>query len=270
MYLEFKIFCPDELKEVFQAELMYNGFEGLWDNKECLYGYIQEDELDMDGLKEILGRYDLIESYSFKPVENLNWNESWEQSFEPIRIGDHCIIRASFHKPEDLKYEIIITPKMSFGTGHHETTYMMAAAILDLDMQNKIVLDMGCGSGVLAILSEKKGAKSVLAIDHDNWAISNTEENLLSNNCTRISVLKRDGKFQGNFDVILSNINRNINLEMIPLYAEALNKKGILLLSGFYHHDVNAIENKAQEYRLRVNKVQTRNDWACIELTNEI
>lgn len=264
MYLEFTIFCPDQTKELIEAELMHAGFEGVWENNDSLCFYIHEEVLNMDTLKSILVQYDLIESYTYRTIENINWNETWEKSFEPIQIGETCLIRASFHETKNLPNEIIITPKMSFGTGHHETTYMMSEAILAMELDGKSVLDMGCGTGVLAILAEKRGANNVLAIDYDDWAIENTLENIVNNNCSHITVLKNDAEFTGEFDCILSNINRNINLEMLAKYSKALKKNGSILLSGFYIHDVPDFEKGVSNYGLKIVKVYQKNDWACL------
>ncbi len=264
MYLEFTIFCPDETKEILEAELLHAGFEGVWENNDSLCFYIHEEALNMNSLKSILAQYNLIESYTYKSIENINWNASWESSFEPIQIGDKCLVRASFHESMGLPYEIIITPKMSFGTGHHETTHMMAETLMEMDLKNKEVLDMGCGTSVLSILAEKLGASKVTAIDNDDWAVENSKENNENNNCHSISVFKDDANFNGKYDVILSNINRNINLEMLVKYAPALNNGGKILLSGFYNHDVPDFEKLVNTLGLKIVNVKERNAWACI------
>ncbi|MFM9944260.1 MAG: 50S ribosomal protein L11 methyltransferase [Bacteroidia bacterium] len=264
MYLEFTIFCPDEAKELVEAELMNAGFEGVWENNDCICLYVKEEDLDMEILKSILTQYNLIESYTYKPIENINWNADWESSFEPIQIGDKCLIRADFHPTRNLPYEIVITPKMSFGTGHHETTYLMAETLLDTDLKNKTILDMGCGTSVLSILAEKLGASQILAIDNDDWAIENSKENIEYNKCNNISVFNNDACFSGKFDIIVSNINRNINLELLQKYAPALNQGGKILLSGFYNHDVPPFENLVRTLGLKIALVKERNSWACI------
>lgn len=249
-----------------QAELMYSGFEGVWENNDSLCFYIHEEVLNMSTLKEILVRYNLIESYTYRTVENVNWNESWEKSFEPVCIDNLCLIRADFHPRQDVPYDLVVTPKMSFGTGHHETTYMMVQFLLETELENKTVLDMGCGTGILAILAEKSGASRIIAIDNDDWAIENARENVLNNNCTRISVLKDNATFKGTYDCILSNINRNMNLELLPLYAKALNPGGCVMLSGFYTHDVPDIEITAHKAGLIIVQKKERNGWACLQL----
>jgi len=248
------------------AELMFSGFEGVWENNDSLCFYINEEDLNMPALKVILERYGLIESYTFKAIENINWNESWEQGIQPIRIGDSCIVRTLFHDSPGLPYEIIITPKMSFGTGHHETTYMMAESMLSMNLKNKTVLDMGCGTSVLSILAEKLGAIDIAAIDNDDWAIENSKENILNNNCKFIRVVQSNAEFEGKFDLILSNINRNINLGMLSKYAESINPSSQILLSGFYMHDVPDFEITAQQVGLKIVNVNERNSWACLTL----
>jgi len=267
MYLEFTIFCPDETKEIVMAELMNAGFEGVWENNDSLCFYIHEEILNMPALKNILVQYNLIESYTYKSIENINWNANWESSFEPIQISDKCQIRATFHPSLGFPYDIIITPKMSFGTGHHETTYMMVESLLEMDLKGKLVLDMGCGTSVLSILAEKLGAAQILAIDYDKWAVENSIENISNNNCVNITVLNSDAHYHGNFDLILSNINRNINLEMLDKYALSLNSGGEILLSGFYNHDIPDFENKVKIVGLKIANIKEKNSWACLTLT---
>ena len=266
MYLEFTIFCPDETRDLVEAELMNAGFEGVWENNDSLCFYIKEQDLDMELLKSILVQYNLIESYTYRPIETINWNAEWESSFEPIKIGEKCLIRAAFHPSQNLPFEIIITPKMSFGTGHHETTYLMAEALMEMDLKNKTVLDMGCGTSVLSILAEKLGAAMITAIDNDDWAIENSKENVRDNNCKNIIVVKNDAGFNGQFDVIMSNINRNINLEMLEKYAPALFTGGIILLSGFYNHDVPDFESRVKTLGLNIVSIKEKNNWACLKI----
>ncbi len=246
---------------------MDSGFEGIWENNDSLCCYIQQSELNMEMFKTILSKYELIESYTFKNIENTNWNASWESAFEPIQIGEHCLIRANFHPASNLKYEIIITPKMSFGTGHHETTSMMVETMLKLDFKNKKVLDMGCGTSVLAILAEKLGATHITAIDNDDWAIENSVENIKNNNCKHISVFKGELKFDEKFDIILSNINRNTNLEFVRLYANSLLPEGRIVLSGFYAHDISSFHEVLPTIGLTIAEVNEKNAWACLSIT---
>jgi ribosomal protein L11 methyltransferase len=199
-----------------------------------------------------------------------NWNAEWEKNFNPIVVGDQCAIRAPFHDPFDVKYDIIIEPKMSFGTGHHETTHMMIEHILASDFTNKSVLDMGCGTGVLAILSKKNGAEVVEAIDIDNWCYLNSLENISRNDCAEISVLQGDASLlKGKrFDVIIANINRNILLKDLSTYAACLNENGSLFLSGFYDSDCELIESSCLKLGLKFETKRIRNSWVALKFVN--
>jgi ribosomal protein L11 methylase PrmA len=183
--------------------------------------------------------------------------------------GNECAVRADFHPPMEKKYELVITPKMSFGTGHHETTQMMLAFALDISMTGKEVLDMGCGTGVLGILSAMKGAKTVHAIDNDPWCVENTIENAERNRCTNITVELADSLPDNNprFDLIFANINRNVLLDQLSNYAAVLNPNGILLLSGFYQEDVAVIQNEAVVNGLTVDNQKSQGLWCALKFT---
>ncbi len=203
--------------------------------------------------------------YSEETVEEINWNQAWEESYEPVVISGKCYVRAPFHPVlGDMEYEIIIEPRMSFGTAHHETTVLMIETMLTLDFSGKQVLDMGCGTGILAILAEKSGASRVLAIDNDEWAVRNANDNLDKNNCRFITV-KKGGleALTGTFDIILANINRNILLDQIPAYGNYMIKSGRLLVSGFYDEDLEAIREKAQEAGFSLSGSGSRNNWVA-------
>ncbi|HZJ18937.1 MAG TPA: 50S ribosomal protein L11 methyltransferase, partial [Pricia sp.] len=178
-------------------------------------------------------------------------------------IDNRCAVRAPFHKKFDVEFDIAIEPKMSFGTGHHETTHMMLQFILDHDFDGKSVLDMGSGTGVLAILAGMKGAAHVDAIDIDNWCYLNAKENITRNNCTYINVYEGDSRLLGDrkYDIILANINRNILVEDIPVYAQNLNEKGTLFVSGFYAEDIPIISKKCSESGLKLEKSIEKNHW---------
>ena len=190
-----------------------------------------------------------------------------KKNFNPISVDDLCTVRAPFHKKPDTKYDIVIEPKMSFGTGHHETTYMMIQHILKNDLENKSVLDMGCGTGVLAILSEMKGANHIDAIDIDNWCYLNTLENVQRNQCKHIDVYEGDsGLLKGKYyDIILANINRNILLKDLKTYASCLNKEGKLIISGFYREDVPVLEEECKKYMLKLDEKLERNNWVSLK-----
>jgi ribosomal protein L11 methyltransferase len=203
-------------------------------------------------------------------VPQTNWNEEWEKNFEPIQVDDLVSIRAPFHENPNLKYDIVIEPKMSFGTGHHETTHMMVRHLLQLDLENKKVLDMGCGTGILAIFAEMKGAKPLDAIDIDNWCYENSIENVTRNNCENISVYEGDATLlvDKKYDVIIANINRNILLMDMKVYTNCLEAGGILLLSGFYEQDIPVIDAEVIKYGLKLEKFIQRNNWVALKYNN--
>jgi ribosomal protein L11 methyltransferase len=256
--------------EILIAELGYAGFESFVETDEGVTAYIQKEEWndklleDIDVLKS--DKFNI--SYTFEEIEQTNWNEEWEKNFNPIVVDDVCSVRAPFHEKPDTKYDIIIEPKMSFGTGHHETTHMMIQHILKNDFKNKSVLDMGCGTGVLAILAEMKGANSLDAIDCDNWCYLNSLENVERNNCKNITVIEGDVSALENkhYDIIIANINRNILMNDMVTYAKCLNPNGLLFLSGFYSDDIPIIEAECNKYGL--NRVETleRNEWVALKL----
>ena len=255
----FVISPKEPAAEILIAELGFAGFESFVENENGVIAYIQKTE-HKDGILEnivALQNKEFNISYSIEEIAQENWNSEWEKNFNPIQVGNLVSIRAPFHKNSNLKYDIIIEPKMSFGTGHHETTHMMIQHLLELDLENKKVLDMGCGTGVLAIFAEMKGAKPIDAIDIDEWCYENSLENCERNNCKSISVYKGDASLLINkkYDVVIANINRNILLNDIKVYANCLNKKGILLLSGFYQDDIPIIDAEASKYKLKLDKI---------------
>jgi len=256
--------------EILIAELGNVGFESFTENEEGVIAYIQKK----DWRKHILDEVQLLQSeeieisYEIEEIEQVNWNSEWEKNFEPIQVDDLVSIRAPFH-PDPLsmnigiKYDIVIEPKMSFGTGHHETTHLMIQHLIDLDLKNKTILDMGCGTGILAIFAEMKGAGKLDAIDNDPWCYENSLENIQRNNCKQISVFEGDASLLNNkkYDIIIANINRNILLQDLSVYSKCLNKKGVLLLSGFYSEDIPVIDKEAVRNKLKITKKLERNNW---------
>jgi ribosomal protein L11 methyltransferase len=204
-------------------------------------------------------------------IQKQNWNEEWEKNLQPIIVDDTCLIRAEFHKIEKhYPYEIIITPKMSFGTGHHQTTYLMIKNQLAIDHKNKRVMDAGCGTAILSIMASKLGAAHVEAFDIDDWSASNGNENIENNKCSNINLRQgtiADMKFEGKFDVILANINKNVLLAEMKMYADYLVNGGQLLLSGFYTHDVDDLKNEAGKYGFSVVSIDERETWAALLLS---
>lgn len=269
---EFKVKPLEPGVEILIAELGYAGFESFVETDEGVMAYIQKDEWSDAILEDIqiLSSDEFQISYSFNDIEQVNWNAEWEKNFNPIIVDGECSVRAPFHEKPDTAYDIIIEPKMSFGTGHHETTHMMIQHILKTDLQNKSVLDMGCGTGVLAILAEMKGAKPIDAIDYDNWCYLNSLENVERNNCSQITVIEGDasalkGKY---YDAIIANINRNILLKDMEAYTSSLNKNGILFLSGFYNDDIPIIQAECEKYKLKFEEKLERNNWVSLKFLN--
>ena len=254
--------------EILLAELAELPFESFEETENGLKAYVRKAEWQ----EEMLGQISLLDNPAFEinfqsleiPAEN--WNKKWETHFDPIEIDNRCRVRAPFHTKEEVSFDIVIEPKMSFGTGHHETTYLMLKFILDLDLQGKSVLDMGCGTAVLAILSAMKGAGTVDAIDIDQWSYVNSLENVKRNNQEQIRVLEGDVKAipDKKYDLILANINRNILLADIPAYSDHLEEKGQLMLSGFYKADSELIGRKCLEAGLCLETQQEKNSWMAV------
>jgi ribosomal protein L11 methyltransferase len=270
VYIEyhFNVDPPQPASDILIAELGEAGFESFVEQDDGLLAYIQKEFWSNDILKSIrILSSPLFEiRHHFREIEQQNWNASWEQHFEAIQINDECVVRAPFHDAPQVRYDIVIMPKMSFGTGHHETTHMMLQHILNHDFQQKTVLDMGSGTGVLAILAEMRGAIEVHAVDNDHWCYLNALENVERNHCRNISVHEDDVRYlkDQQFDVILANINRNILLADIPAYAKALKKNGLLFVSGFYKTDLAQISAKCLEAGLGYQEKLERNDWVSV------
>jgi len=256
--------------EILIAELADLGFESFVETDNGFLAYIPAPEFNENRVKETIANSQLtseLKKLHWNFIKDQNWNEQWEKSYDPIII-DNCIVRAPFHKPEKkFQFDIVIEPKMSFGTGHHATTSLMIEAMLDLNFEDTNVLDMGCGTSVLAILASMKGAKSVLAVDIEEWAYQNSLENAKQNKCDNITVLMGDSSVleAKKFNVILANINRNVLLKDIPVYVNSLLKSGKLLLSGFFETDIPLLKQKAEAEGLVFNKQKLKNEWAMLE-----
>lgn len=258
--------------EILIAELGYVGFDSFVENEKGVTAYIQKDKWNAFILDDIniLSSKEFEITFEFNEIEQTNWNEEWEKNFKPIVVDNQVTVRAPFHDKPTTKYDLVIEPKMSFGTGHHETTYMMIQHILKNDFKNKSVLDMGCGTGVLAILAEKVGANELDAIDIDNWCYVNSLENVERNDCEKVSVYEGDVNLLdgNNYDIIIANINRNILLADIPRYTRCLNKNGTLFLSGFYKEDIQMIESKCNEDMLKLEEIIERGQWVSLKFIN--
>ncbi len=255
--------------DILIAQLGEVGFESFVETEVGALAYIKKEDWSDDILStiQILTNPKFSIDYEVVEIEQENWNATWEQNFNPIQVGDACVVRAPFHEKPDVTYDIVIEPKMSFGTGHHETTYMMMQHILNHDFSGKSVLDMGSGTGVLAILAAMKGAAPVEAIDIDNWCYLNAMENVERNHHPEIKVYEGDATLlEGKkYDIIIANINRNILLEDIPTYAKCLNKNGVLFLSGFYKEDMSTISDRCGQFNLEYETNLENNNWVAVK-----
>lgn len=266
---DFVITPLGEACEILVAELAEFGFESFIDSENGILAYVQEKDWYPEILDDIyiLKNPEFKISYTQKLIKQVNWNEQWEKNFNPITVNEQITVRAPFHEKTNTPFDIVIEPKMSFGTGHHETTHMMLEFLLNTQLLGKKVLDMGCGTGVLAIMAAKKGATDVTAIDIDTWCYENAQENIQRNETEFIKVLLGDATLLNdqNFDVIIANINRNILLEDIPIYVESLSEGGTLFLSGFYQEDIPAIAEKCSQKSLTFVQKLERNRWVALQ-----
>lgn len=270
-YLEFdfKIEPLQPWGDILMAELIEIGFDSFTEEIHGILGYVQTDlfkEEDLKGLPLFQNENVKIE-YSYKEMPNINWNEEWEKNFSPINIDDKVLIRAEFHDSVEGMHEIVIQPKMSFGTGHHPTTHLMVQQMMDIDFVGKKVLDMGCGTSVLAIYAKQLGAGDTKAIDIDEWSVENSKENAVRNSVELdIEQGTADNLGKDKYDVILANINRNILISDIPTYVSVLNDGGKLLLSGLCFFDVDDILEVCKENNLELTKKLQREEWVSLLL----
>jgi len=257
--------------DILVARLNEIEFESYTEDKTGVKAYVQTHLLDESAVKEIIAEVaELCElTFSITKVKQENWNKKWESNFDPVHINDRCVIRAHFHTAfPDVEQEIIITPKMSFGTGHHETTSLVMNEMFGIDFKDKSVLDMGSGTGVLAILAAKLGASSLIGIDFDEWAFENAVENAELNGVSNIDFIHGDADAIGEttFDIILANINRNIILQDIATYVGAMNEKSEILLSGFLKEDIPLILEKSEQLGLELVVSKHKNKWQMLHL----
>jgi len=267
-----EITCQPEFSELLIAELAEIGFDTFMETENGVEAFVEEEKYDKTALQLIKEKYASLSPvvFSFDKIQKQNWNEEWENNYEPINVEDQCLIRAEFHKPErQYPYEIIITPKMSFGTGHHQTTYLMVKSQLSIDHKNKRVMDAGCGTAILSVMASKLGAIEVEAFDIDEWSVINGNENIEINLCKHIHLQQgkiTEVKLNGKFNIILANINKNVLLDEIRIYNDFMEKEGLLLLSGFYTHDIADLLKESAKYGLKEVKRDERQTWASLLL----
>ena len=266
----------DIVDDLLMATLGEVGFDSFLPEEYPLKAYIPINLFDESALKDALKNFPIeIESidYSFTEAEDKDWNEEWEKNFfQPIIIDDLCAIHSTFHQGiPKVKYDIIINPQMAFGTGHHETTSLIINELLSMDLEHKAVLDMGCGTSILAILAHKRGANPITAIDIDSWCVENSKDNCALNNIDNIDILHGDANLLSqidlNYDLVIANINRNILLADMESYIKRLNVGGKLLMSGFYTEDIAILQEKAESLGMKFERTNSRNNWACLAVS---
>ena len=274
-YTRLLVQCDAEFTEILIAETAEAGFDTFQETESGFEAFAEQDDYDQEMIDAIRQRYSHVQPLSFElsRIEKENWNEQWEKSFEPVVVDDRCIVRAEFHQPsKTYPYEIIITPKMSFGTGHHATTWLMLKCQMEINHEQKRVMDAGCGTCILSIMAQKRGAAFVDAFDIDEWSTVNGKENLDRNGCDR--VLLRQGTvrtltFENSFDILLANINKNILLDEMPEYARHLRPGGLLVLSGFYVTDVADLTTRAANEGFILQKMEERDTWCALVLSKK-
>ena len=266
---QFTVVPKEPWEEILLAALQELPFESFDHSETSLLAYVPE-MLHFEGFLNSISLFEdpsISISVKKKTIKPLNWNAKWESEFQPIVIGDNCVVRADFHPDQGKRFELIINPKMSFGTGHHQTTHMMLDFALSESFEGKSILDMGCGTGVLAILASMKGAVSVDAIDLDPWCIENATENALKNNCSNVNCVLGSSltKDIPTYGLIFANINRNILLEQISSYSLALIEGGVLLLSGFYQSDIESLRQCCEAEGLSYEEEKQKGDRCALK-----
>ena len=269
-YVQVTLTCLEEYREILIAELAAIGFDSFLETETGLEGYVLQEQFSRDSFDEVISTY--RESAALTVVEGVlpkvNWNEEWEKNYDPIEVGKLVYVRASFHSPQPgFQYEIVINPKMSFGTGHHATTFQLLSLQGNIDHQGKRVLDVGSGTGILAIMAHLLGAKEVEAFDIDSWCVDNGNENFELNGLSTQMGLGtiREVKPKGPYELILANINKNVLLDELAIYTSLLAPQGILLLSGFYSEDIDDLNQAASLNGLHLTTQSTKDNWAALE-----
>ncbi len=267
-----QVVCDPEYSEILMAEIAEAGFDTFMETEKGFEAYVEGENFDKELLSHLQEKYKHVTPLLFfqDQIPKQNWNEEWEKNVEPIVVDDKCLVRAAFHQiDKKYPYEIIITPKMSFGTGHHQTTHLMISRQMKMNHKGKRVMDAGCGTAILSIMASKLGAKQIEGFDIDEWSVPNGVENAGNNHCSNIRIQQGkidEVKLSGKFDIILANINKNILLAEMHHYANYLEVGGLLLLSGFYIHDLEDLKKEASKYRLEEVIHDVRETWVCLLL----
>ena len=272
-FIALEIECKPEFVQILIAELAEMGFDTFEERDNGLTTYAQSEHFDNTAFNNVIDRYREAASILVTQtgVRKKNWNKEWETNYDPIIIADKCLVRADFHPPQpQYPFEIVINPRMSFGTGHHETTYLMLAGQMELDHADKRVLDAGCGTGILSIMAGMLGASDIVAYDNDEWVIDNVKENLILNNQQASVLLGTISELDltDPFDILLANINKNVLLDNMLEFAAKLKIEGDLLLSGFYMEDLEDLKNAASKQGLMFVSAKEKNDWAMAQFKN--
>ena len=262
--------CNESIKDILIAELSLIGYDSFLVNDNGFEASILVEDYCQSSIDAVIETFQISDSthYYVNEIQERNWNKEWEKNYDPIIVDDYCMIKATFHDiKKQYPIDLIINPKMSFGTGHHDTTHLMVQHQLSIDHKNKSVLDAGCGTGILSILAEKLGAEKVVGFDIDQWAYENSKENILLNKCNKIKIL--DGSINNipansSFDIILANINLNIILEEMKSYSDFLKQEGSMIISGFFTDDYDIINECATHYGLLLQQKKIRNKWLSL------
>lgn len=265
--------CTETVNDVLTAVLGEVGFESFVECEGGLTAYIQQSVCDENAIKTVIAEFPLSDTeitYTFTEAEDKDWNEEWEKNFfQPIVIDNRCVIHSTFHKDyPKAEYDIVINPQMAFGTGHHETTSSILGELLEADLKGKSVLDMGCGTSILAILASMRGAEKVTAIDIDDWCVNNSRDNIALNGISNITVELGDASLLNGrepFDVVIANINRNILLQDMPAYAACMKKGSELYISGFYTEDIPVLREKAESLGMEYVHHREKHNWAAVK-----
>ncbi|MDX1627697.1 MAG: 50S ribosomal protein L11 methyltransferase [Fulvivirga sp.] len=268
-FLAVKINCDPDFRDILIAELSFLNYDSMMETDEGLEAYIKAGDFDEKALEGLKSQYVTANiTYQLEEVAERNWNEEWENNYAPISVEDKVLVRATFHKSEsDYPYEIVINPRMSFGTGHHATTYLMLKNQLEIDHAGKRVLDAGCGTAILAIMAEKRGATDIIAYDNNTWSTENAPENISLNHCEHVQVMEGtidSLDLSGTFDIILANINKNVLLQEMPSYVNYLSQEGIIVFSGFYEKDEHELIKKARNLGLSQQNKELKDGWSSL------